>query len=515
MSSRIKRVQIPSYHTKPLLKLNKPISIKRTENFLTSNLRTYRFRSLTARQLRLSHDLIYDPCIPLRPYMRNANLPQFSGDFECGNLGQVYKIGPRAYEIKMLPDPTNYYSALWFFFKVENLKPGEYLFVINGFFRDCHQHNIGVQPTAFSEYLFSHSGIGWMRIGSNLNFWTFKHGLVSEYALSFNFVVSHTDTMYFSFLYPYTYTDLQNYLNFNFSTNDCYLLKHSLLCKSPGGVDVPAIFWDADQKRCIDVSKILQNISSLPNVMPSKRSFNKGKPLIVIAARLHPGESNSSYAMEGFMRFLNNPTNESRSLMDNFSILMLPMINPDGVICGYYRPSISGEDVNRVWKNPDKRTQTVAHTVISLLDYLTRSRNLIFLLDFHGHTAQSNCFTYGVFNPDVKKNECQRLFPRTMATICHLFDEKESISMKPNEYTQTMRVALHHRYKIPFAYTLEMSFGAIEIGPEKGTQMTPRHYEYIGEMTGKAIAKMFQSMSSIVVNSPQQALPPLKKSDNE
>ena len=74
----------------------------------------------------------------------------------------------------MLPDPTNYYSALWFFFKVENLKPGEYFFVINGFFRDCHQHNIGVQPVAYSERL-ARKGVGWQRIGYNLNFWTTKH----------------------------------------------------------------------------------------------------------------------------------------------------------------------------------------------------------------------------------------------------------------------------------------------------------------------------------------------------
>ena len=30
------------------------------------------------------------------------------------------------------------------------------------------------------------------------------------------------------------------------------------------------------------------------------------------------------------------------------------MLNPDGVINGNYRASLSGEDLNRKWKNPDK-----------------------------------------------------------------------------------------------------------------------------------------------------------------
>ena len=519
------RLIFPSYHTRPTVRMKNPISLSKPDNHPTSSLRNYRFKSLTPREIRMCHELVYDPCTNNRscPHINLPNQPRFSGNFECGNLGQVYKIGPRSYEILMLPDPTNYYSALWFFFKAENLKPGEYFFVINGFFRDCHQHNIGVQPTAYSERLASKKGIGWMRIGTNLNFWTFKHSLVPEYALSFNFTVTHTDNMYFSLLYPYTFTDLRNFLSYSTSLikpNDVFSFKASILCKSPGGIDVPAILWDADEQKCVDVSNILSNLPQLnmPNrkrTISSINSSSSPKPLIVIAARLHPGESNSSFAMEGFMDFLNSRSKEAISLLKSFSILMLPMINPDGVICGYYRPSLSGEDVNRVWKCPDEKTQTVSRTVIQLLDRLTRTRNLMFLLDFHGHTAQSNCFTYGVQNPSVWMNDKERQFPRTMAKVCHLFDEKESISWKPSEFPQTMRVALHTRYKIPFSYTLEMSFGAIEIGPEKSTQMTPHHYRYIGQMTGVAINEMFQSINSPSGRHSKASLPPLSRTDNE
>lgn len=464
------RVTVPSFHTRPLIRLDKPMVINSPDNHPTSEMRNYHFKNVITREMRRSFELVYDPNMSLR-----SHGPRFSADFESGNLGQVYKIGNRAYEIHLLPDPTRYYSALWYFFKVENLKPGEYFFAIVGFFRDCHLHNLGVQPTAYSEY-DARNGIGWQRIGYDLNFWTWKHSIVPEYALSFKFVVTHTDNMYFSYLYPYTYSELHNWFSRNKKS-----FTHSVLCKSAGGLDVPAVFWDADEQKCI-------NIQALPR---SSVRGGKKKPLIVIAARLHPGESNSSYAMEGLMSYLTENTNEASQLLKKFSWLLLPMINPDGVVCGYYRPQLYGYDINRVWKSPDRVKQPVAYAVVQLLDELTKTRPLMFLLDFHGHTAQCNAFTYGVHNPNVRLNEYERLFPKIMGQICSVFDEKESATMLPRDFPTTMRVALHHRYHIPFAYTLEMSFGGINLGPERSTQMTPHHYRYVGQMTAATILQMF------------------------
>lgn len=128
----------------------------------------------------------------------------------------------------------------------------------------------------------------------------------------------------------------------------------------------------------------------------------------------------------------------------------------------------------------------------SVLDKLTESRRLTLFLDFHGYTAQSNAFTYGVKNQDVPMNTCEGRFPVIMGRMCDFFDVTESISFDKREYPTTMRVALHHRYVIPFAYTLEMSFGAIEIGSESGKQMGTRHYQRIGEVTVDAIGQMLQ-----------------------
>ena len=362
---------IPRHHTCPQMKLNKPSDFSEPDHHPTAELVPQKFHSVLTRELKVCNELVYDPNVTV-----HAKGLRFSGDFESGNLGQVYRIGPRRYEIHILRDPTKWYSALWFMFRVENLRPGKYMFVITGFFRDCHQHDIGVQPVVYSEYNAG-KGIGWKRIGSDINFWTWKHSLVPEYAMSFKFSVSHPDTMYFSLLYPYTYTELKRWMS-------CNHIMPSILCRSFGGVEVPVIFWDADEGRYVDVRNL-----------PRRTQMSK-KPLVVIAARAHPGESNSSYAMEGLMERVFDGSGE---LLRSFSWLIVPMLNPDGVICGYYRPTINGLDENRTWRNPSPSESPVPYHLIKL-DELTKARKLAFVFGF----PWAHCANQCVYIPSSQSN---------------------------------------------------------------------------------------------------------------
>ena len=61
-----------------------------------------------------------------------------------------------------------------------------------------------------------------------------------------------------------------------------------------------------------------------------------------ISARVHPGESNSSWMMKGIIDFLVSSEPEAILLRDNFVFKIVPMLNPDGVINGNYRCSLVG-----------------------------------------------------------------------------------------------------------------------------------------------------------------------------
>jgi cytosolic carboxypeptidase protein 5 len=73
------------------------------------------------------------------------------------------------------------------------------------------------------------------------------------------------------------------------------------------------------------------------------RPLKIDKPVILLTARVHPGESPASYCMEGALRFLLDE-NDFRSyiLRKNFLILAVPMLNPDGVFNGMFRSDMLG-----------------------------------------------------------------------------------------------------------------------------------------------------------------------------
>ncbi len=68
---------------------------------------------------------------------------------------------------------------------------------------------------------------------------------------------------------------------------------------------------------------------------------------MIIVGRAHPGESNSSYMMQGLIKFLCSDSKTALNLRKNLLFKIIPMLNPDGVILGNYRTGISGKDFNR------------------------------------------------------------------------------------------------------------------------------------------------------------------------
>jgi hypothetical protein len=514
---------IPDWHCKPKIRLQKSIHLQSPDSHPPAVLRSYDFHEPNGVNIRKKPELVHDPCGQV-----SWSGPKFSGDFECGNLGEVYFYGGKEFEIHLLPDPNENQTTQWFFFRVENMDPGEYSFTIVGFYRPCNLHWKGSKVCAYSDSA-ARNGIGWQRIGENLNYFKWKGGKNPEWAFSFTFSVTERDAMYFAHAYPYTYTDLNRFLAR--LSPEC---KVSSLCKTVGDISVPGVFWDAEKQKCVELSSLFERRRSLheaplirleraqefsESLLELLRSWKEGrdypngvsystKPVIVIAARTHPGETNSSYAMEGLMNLVFAQTQYGIRLREAFSWLLLPMMNPDGVICGFYRPDLSGDDPNRVWQSPDPVMSPVASCSLNLLDSLRKTRPLLFFLDFHGHTAACNSFVYGFMNednPDLYSAE--RVFPLLMTKHSPLFSNEQCSFLKQKQYEGTMRVVIRRRFLILFAYTLEMSYGGCVFGPRRNTQFTPHDYRSIGEATARSIGDLLMSRTSLAAQEVMTLLP--------
>ena len=61
---------------------------------------------------------------------------------------------------------------------------------------------------------------------------------------------------------------------------------------------------------------------------------SEDKKYIVLSARVHPGESNSSWIMKGVLHYLTSDHPNAQLLREKFIFKIIPMLNPDGVIHG-------------------------------------------------------------------------------------------------------------------------------------------------------------------------------------
>jgi murein tripeptide amidase MpaA len=99
--------------------------------------------------------------------------------------------------------------------------------------------------------------------------------------------------------------------------------------------------------------------------------------------------------LEGSLHFLLSDSDLANELRKNFVFMVVPMLNPDGVVQGNYRCSLLGCDLNRKWPAPNKYLHAEIFYTKQMIRYLQWERKVLLYCDMHGHSRKQNAFFFG------------------------------------------------------------------------------------------------------------------------
>jgi hypothetical protein len=102
---------------------------------------------------------------------------------------------------------------------------------------------------------------------------------------------------------------------------------------------------------------------------------------VVLLGRQHPAEVPGAMAMRIFVDTVLADTDLARRFRERFGLVIVPLVNPDGVANGHWRHNAGGADLNRDW---GPFTQPETRSILALLDERwKRGLRPTLMLDFH------------------------------------------------------------------------------------------------------------------------------------
>ncbi|MEQ2211567.1 Cytosolic carboxypeptidase 2, partial [Xenoophorus captivus] len=353
--------------------------------------------------------------------------------------------GDYDYELTLRTDMYTEKHTQWFYFRVRNMKAGvTYRFTITNLMKRSSLYSQGMRPLLYSERAAKENRVGWQRTGAGNTIYDLvsvqniaekNDAAISLYLLTWTLQFPYdSDTCYLAHCYPYTYSRLQRYLK-KISSNPAVAsyCKVWILCQSLAG-------------NAVYVITITSRGTSQGDV--------RNRKAVVVTARVHPGETNGSWMMEGFLDFLLGDSDDAKVLRDNFIFKVVPMLNPDGVVVGNYRCSLTGRDLNRNYKTLLKDSFPCVWHTRNMVERLMAETEVVVYCDFHGHSRKNNVFMYGCNSRgDASIKLQERVFPLMMS--------KNASNKKSKEGTG--RIVMW-RLGVKNSYTMEATFGGSTLG---------------------------------------------------
>lgn len=196
-------------------------------------------------------------------------------------------------------------------------------------------------------------------------------------------------------------------------------------------------------------------------------SFSVDKPIVFISCRVHPGETQASYVLQGLLDFLTNPEDlRARILRKFFVFKIIPMINPDGVFHGHHRYDTNGYNMNRHYINPNPKLQPEIYAIRRIVLFYSQQHKIKHFLDLHGHSSSKGHFVFGN-NLDFVSQVENVLFPKLLElnnrglnySACVFGEKSMKVRERGDKFSKegSSRVFFYKAAGIVNCYTIEAS----------------------------------------------------------
>uniref|UniRef100_A0A8C6ZQ80 tubulin-glutamate carboxypeptidase n=1 Tax=Nothoprocta perdicaria TaxID=30464 RepID=A0A8C6ZQ80_NOTPE len=394
----------------------------------------------------------------------------FFSTFESGNLRKAIQVREFEYDLIMNADVNSDQHHQWFYFEVRDMKLAvSYRFNIINCEKLNSQFNYGMQLVMYSVKEALQGRPCWLRVGYDISYYKNHYRSCaaaaggtrrrSYYTLAFSITFPHNDDVcYLAYHYPYTYSTMMSHLDIleqNRNPKKVYW-RQQTLCQTLGGNPCPLLTITA-----MPESKKRDDLEEFCN-----------RPYVFLMARVHPGESNASWVMKGTLEFLVSSDPIADLLRKCFIFKIIPMLNPDGVINGNHRCSLSGDDLNRQWLTPSSELHPTIYHSKGLLYYLRSvGRAPLVFCDYHGHSQKKNVFLYGcsiketlwqagcvVDTSVITEDVGYRTLPKILDKVAPAFVMNSCSFLVEKSRESTARVVAWQEMGVLRSYTMESTY---------------------------------------------------------
>jgi hypothetical protein len=425
-------------------------------------------------------------------HQRNFIFPnaEISSHFDSGNARSIVQHKAYEFVVKVGGEPNSHFRR-WFYFNVHNIQqPVTLRFFVSNISMDYSLLETGVSPVYKSE---SSADI-WSRLEEPTKIRKIgKDELEIEF--SYQYDPSNDGKIWFALTYPASLKADQLFyskLEATFGSHKTIFYQKQSLMKTKDGNSLEVVLLSSNLNINNKTTKAVQGIN-IPE-------FSGNKTIVIITARIHGYETISSGVMRNIVNYLLGDSQPCLELMDSFLFVLLPMMNPDGVLAGYNRADAWGNGYDLEFPISSAKSSVEAFTVKAFLTAVSSQFKTTALLHLTS-TLNSNFLKISVPLLSQTGIEQNLLYPYFLLQNVHSTKGSKSISVTDSNFLREMAVILKNQIvvelNVPAIPSSELSKGQVTT-TESGTVVK-------GFTAGQGTLGIHQ-ISQKIINSFHQAM---------